>query len=141
MRAVADTNTIVSGLLWHGTSRQLLDAARGGAISLYTSDVLLAELVDVLPRAKFANKVAASGMSIEELMRRYALLAPRITPAEIGNVVLGDPDDDALIACALAARADFIISGDKRVRNVKHHQRIRIVSVAEALSIIAPRSG
>ena len=121
MRAVADTNTIVSGLLWHGTSRQLLDAARGGAISLYTSDVLVAELVDVLPRAKFANKVAASGMSIEELVRRYALLAPQITPAEIGNVVLGDPDDDALIACALAARADFIISGDKRVRNVKHH--------------------
>lgn len=136
MRAVADTNTVVSGLLWHGSSRSLLEAARAGAISLYTSDVLLAELVDVLPRAKFAKKVATSGLSIEELTRRYPLLAPRITPAEIGKVILEDPDDDALLACALAARADFIISGDKRVRNLKHYRHMRILSVTEVLAII-----
>lgn len=136
MRAVADTNIIVSGLLWHGPSRTLLEAARFGAIALYTSDVLMAELLDVLPRAKFANKVTASGLNIEELVRRYALLAARITPAKIGNVILKDPDDDALLACALAARADFIVSGDKRVRNLKHYQRMRIVSVAEALTSI-----
>ncbi|OFZ86350.1 MAG: putative toxin-antitoxin system toxin component, PIN family [Betaproteobacteria bacterium RIFCSPLOWO2_12_FULL_62_58] len=137
MRAVADTNTVVSGLLWYGAPRTFLDTARAGAISLYTSGALLAELADVLPRAKLAKRVAASGMSVKELARRYALLAQRITPAEIDPVVLADADDDAVIACALAARADLIVSGDKRVRNLKTYHGIRIVGVNEALALIA----
>jgi len=88
VRAVADTNTVVSGLLWYGAPRTFLDTARAGAISLYTSGALLAELADVLPRAKLAKRVAASGMSVAELARRYALLAQPITSAEIDPVLL-----------------------------------------------------
>lgn len=45
MRGVLDTNTIVSGLLWQGPSREVLDAARAGSLTLFTSGALLAELV------------------------------------------------------------------------------------------------
>jgi putative PIN family toxin of toxin-antitoxin system len=140
VRAVADTNTVVSGMLWQRAPHALLLAARIGTIALCTSDALLAELSEVLQRAKFAKRVAASGMTAEALVERYALLAKRIAPAEINPVVLADPDDDALIACAIAARADLIVSGDKRVRNLKHHQHIQIVSAAQALALIARRS-
>ena len=136
MRVVADTNTIVSGLLWKGAPRAFLDAAREGRISLYTSATLLEELAKVLPRAKFAKRVAASEMSIERLARRYARLAQRIVPAEIKPTVADDPDDDAVLACALAAQADLIVSGDKRVRNLKSYHGIRIVNVNEALALI-----
>jgi putative PIN family toxin of toxin-antitoxin system len=119
LRAVADTNTVVSGLLWRGAERKLLDAAGAGQISLYTSAALLAELAEVLPRTKFAKRVAAAQMSVERLVRRYARLARSITAAEIKPTVLDDIDDDAVIACALAARADLIVSGDKRLRNIK----------------------
>lgn len=139
MRAVADTNTVVSGLLWHGAPRKFLDTARAGAISLYTSDALLAELVEVLPRKKLAKRVAASGMSVEELARRYALLAQRVTAAEIDPVVLADPDDDRVLACALGAQADLIVSGDPHLRNLKTYQGIPIVTAAEALTRIAQR--
>jgi len=136
VRVVADTNTIVSGLLWKGAPRALLDAARESRVSLYTSAALLDELVEVLPRAKFAKRVAASKMSIERLARRYARLAQRIVPAEIKPTVAGDPDDDAVLACALAAQADLVVSGDKRVRNLKTYHGIRIVGVNEALALI-----
>jgi putative PIN family toxin of toxin-antitoxin system len=139
VRAVADTNTVVSGLLWHGVPRKFLDTARAGAISLYTSDALLAELVEVLPRKKLAKRVAASGMSVEELARRYALLAQRVIPAEIDPVVLADPDDDRVLACALGAQADLIVSGDPHLRNLKTYQGIPIVTAAEALTRIAQR--
>jgi putative PIN family toxin of toxin-antitoxin system len=139
VRAVADTNTVVSGLLWHGVPRKFLDTARAGAISLYTSDALLAELVEVLPRKKLAKRVAASGMSVEELARRYALLAQRVIPAEIDPVVLADPDDDRVLACALGAQADLIVSGDPHLRNLKAYQGIPIVTAAEALTRIAQR--
>jgi putative PIN family toxin of toxin-antitoxin system len=68
VRLVADTNTVVSGLLWQGPPRQLLDAAFARRLRLYTSAALLAELAEALGRAKFARKVAASTFSAEELM-------------------------------------------------------------------------
>jgi len=54
MQVVADTNIVISGLLWRGNPRQILDAARDGIIGLFTSFMLLEELEDVLSREKFA---------------------------------------------------------------------------------------
>ena len=51
-RTVPDTNIVISGLLWRGNPRRVLDAARDGIIELYTSPVLLEELEDVLSRKK-----------------------------------------------------------------------------------------
>jgi predicted nucleic acid-binding protein len=101
--------------------------------------VLLAELVEVLPRAKFAKRVAAAQISVERLARRYARLARSITPAEIRPTALADIDDDAVIACALGAGADLIISGDKRLRNIKTYHGISIVSVDEVLTRLPQR--
>lgn len=139
LRAVADTNVVIAGLLWRGTPRKLLDAVRAGHISLYTSVELLAELTEVLQRAKFAKRVAAAQTSVERLVRRYARLARRVTPAEIKPTVLSDIDDDAVIACALAAGADLVVSGDKRLRNIKSYQGISIVSPADALTRLPQR--
>lgn len=136
LRAVADTNTVVSGLLYHGTERVLLDAARAGRFSLFTSAALLAELADVLPRAKFAKRLAAANLSVGHIVRRYARLSTRIIPAGIAPAVPGDADDDEVLACALASRADFIVSGDKRLRGLKTYQRIPIVSAGEAIAIL-----
>ncbi|MSQ63694.1 MAG: putative toxin-antitoxin system toxin component, PIN family [Betaproteobacteria bacterium] len=140
MRAVADTNTVVSGLLWRGAPRQFLDAARAGQFSLYTSAPLLVELAEVFPRRKFSRRVLAANISVERLVRRYARLAQRIAPAEINPTVLLDPDDDAVLACALGARADLLVSGDKHLRNLKIYQGIQIVTVAEALATLPRRT-
>jgi predicted nucleic acid-binding protein len=60
-----------------------------------------------------------------------------IEPASIRRTVTRDPDDDAVLACALAARADLIISGDAHLLNLKSYQRMPIVSTAEALARIS----
>lgn len=62
MRVVADTNVVVSGLLWQGPSRWLLDAARQGTLDLFTSGTLLAELEDILRRDRFVMR--GSGVTI-----------------------------------------------------------------------------
>jgi len=58
VRAVADTNTVVSALLWTGAPRALLIAARAGKLSLYTSAALLDELSEVLTRARSSPSVS-----------------------------------------------------------------------------------
>lgn len=63
MRVVADTNTVVSGLLWHGPPRKLFDAARKGEFELFTSVALLTELEEVLGREKFAKRLAIADVT------------------------------------------------------------------------------
>jgi putative PIN family toxin of toxin-antitoxin system len=108
VRVLLDTNTAISGLLWDSMPRRLLEAARHRRTELFTSAMLLAELSDVLPRPKFAAKIAVAGLSADELVRRYAQLIRVGSAAGILPVVARDPDDDALIPCAVAAQDDWI---------------------------------
>lgn len=137
MRVVLDTNAVVSGLLWGGASSRLLRAAREQRIELFTSATLLAELADVLPRSHFTPKLQAAGLSVTQLVHRYALLTQQVIPADIYAHIKDDPDDDAVLACALAAHADLIVSGDAHLRQLKHYHRIQIVNPADALQILA----
>ena len=133
MHAVLDTNVVVSGLLWKNSPRQVLDAARERRLTLYTSSVLLDELAQVLSRAHLAPRIAENHSTPELLMRHYAMLARVVTPAIINRVVTQDIDDDAVLACALAAQTDWIVSGDPHLLNLKHYQHILIINPAEAV--------
>ena len=138
VRVVADTNTVVSGLLWHGPPRQVLDAARAGTLQLYTTAVLLAELDEVLQRPKFAQRLTLAGVTTHALVLGYAALARLIEPAVIVPVVEEDPDDDAVLACAVAAQAEAIVSGDSHLLDLKEYEKIPVVTAAQLVAQIAP---
>lgn len=139
MRAVLDTNTVISGLLWQGAPRQLVDLAVAKAVTLYTSIVLLDELSEALARRKFTERMLRAGTTAERLVQRYGLLARRVVPRQIGRVVPNDPDDDHVLACALAAQADLIVSGDADLLGLKAYQGIPIVTAAGALTRLVKR--
>lgn len=58
-------------------------------------------------------------------------------PLDVPSVVPNDPDDDHVLACALAAKADLIVSGDRHLLALNRYQNIPIVSPAEAVNRIA----
>lgn len=132
MRLVLDTNVVASAILWGGTPRSLLQAAREKRIELFTSTAMLAELTDILGRRKFAMKIAAAQLTIDQLVDGYAQLAALVRPVATPRIA-PDPDDDVVIGTALAARAKCIVTGDKRLASVVRHQGVRLVSVAQAL--------
>jgi hypothetical protein len=140
VRVVLDTNVVVSGLLWGGVPLQLLQAAREKRLRLFTSTALLLELTDILGRAKFARKLAASQLSVEQLVERYALLATVVHPAAIPPTILEDPDDDQVLACALTAKADLIVSGDRHLLDLKQYRDIRTATATEALAHVTERA-
>lgn len=140
MRWVLDTNVVASALLWGGMPRQLLEAGQEKRVDLFTSLPLLAELTDVLGRRRFERKIAASQFSVDELVDRYAALAALVRPLPIPRVV-SDPDDDVVIGTALAARAELIVTGDRRVLAVGAYRNVRIVTVGEAVQAELGRAG
>ena len=133
MRLVLDTNIVVSGFLWQGPPYLLVQHAFNRTIELATSPALLIELEGILPRKKFASRLPKQSLSAAGLALRYAELARLVYPVPIPPVVVRDPDDDHVLACALAARADLVVSGDPDLLELKDYQGIPIVNAAEAL--------
>ena len=138
MRLVLDTNVVASAMLWGGKPKLLLQAGHEKRIELYTSTPMLAELTDILSRRKFEKKIAASLLTVDQLVDRYAELAQVVRPTPTPRIV-SDPDDDVVIGTALAAKADLLVTGDRPLLSVEKYQGVRIVGVAEALELITAR--
>ena len=94
---------------------------------------LLVELHGVLARDKFAGKLQARTLNVSDVFDGYAALAMIVAPAGIASIVTRDPADDAVLACALAAQADLIVSGDPHLRNLKIYHGIPIITATDAL--------
>ena len=134
MRIVADTNTVLSGLLWQGAPRHLLNLARRRALTLCTSSVLLAELAEVIGRDKFTKRMLDAQLSPTALVQDYERLADIVEPQPLPTpVCLRDPDDDHVLACALAAQAKIIVSGDKDLIELHQYQGIPVLTAVTAL--------
>ena len=134
MRIVLDTNLLVSGVIANGLPRRLVEGARGGEFELCTSDMLLAELLDVLAREKFAQRLTQAGLTPQGIVDDLRRLAVVVSPQEVPRVVVSDPDDDHVIAAAVAGKADLIASGDKRdLLPMGSYKDIPIVSAREAV--------
>ena len=136
MRLVIDTNIIVSGFLWNGAPARLIAFVVGQGISVYTSDALLDELEATLAKPKLAKPLALAHQTPNALRDMYQQMCTLVTPAPL-QAIAPDPDDDWVIATAIAAKADLIVTCDKPFLGVGVVGAIRIVTVAQALALLA----
>ncbi|MFY9261141.1 MAG: putative toxin-antitoxin system toxin component, PIN family [Gallionella sp.] len=136
MKLVIDTNVLVSAFLWKGVPNQLIELARDRACQFFTCRLLLEELRDVLQRPKLAKFVQATGLTAEQMVVNYQKLVTLKTAHQLATQVSRDIDDDAVLACALAAKADLIVSGDEDLLVLQVFQGIRIVSAAQAIEMV-----
>lgn len=129
-RVVLDTNALVSALLFSGPSARLAELWRGGAVALLASGAMVREYGRVLAYPKFKlSAEEALGLLTEEVL-------PFVTPVEVSKVlpvIAEDPSDDEFLACALAGKADAIVSGDKHLLKLGDYRGIPVVSVRDFL--------
>lgn len=133
MRVVLDTNVIVSAIFWHSKPHSILELIRSQQLEGWTSEALLAELLEVLSRNKFSSRLAVIGTSPQDIVEGLRALLQVVVVDDVARVVESDPDDDYVIACATAAQVDCIISGDTDLLTLKTHAGIPILSAAEFL--------
>jgi putative PIN family toxin of toxin-antitoxin system len=135
MRLVLDTNVVVSALLWGGLPYQLLQLAVDGEVTLYTSPALVAELSEILVRPHSKERLTNQGTDAQAIAELYRSFAFSVEPASVPRVVPDDPDDDHVVACAVAAGAHLIVTGDKHLLKLVGHQGIGIVTVGQAVTM------
>ena len=142
MRLVLDTNIVVAALLWAGRPRQLLDQAIDDeSLELYSTPVLIDELIHTLQYPKFSQRIGLYATTPAALTAQYAALVTLVSPTQVPRVIEQDADDDHVIAAAVAARAELIVTGDRRhLLPIGSHQGIAIVTTAEALRRIAAQT-
>lgn len=140
MRILLDTNVLVSGLISpSGPPGQLVSAWQDGAFSLVLSDQQLTEIARVLeyPRIAERTKRARSAALLETLQSHVV---------EIGTLPIvnlsPDPDDNLILAAAIAGKADLIVSGDKRdLLSLTKINEIPIVTAKDALQHLGNSGG
>ncbi len=139
MRVVLDTNQHISAIIRpNGHPAQIMKLWRVGLIELAISPVILEEFETVVHRPRIQQKYNLSDADIAEyleVLKTFAVLVPGTITV---NAVLDDPDDNIIIACAIEAAADMIISGDQHLLSLGSYQGIPIVKAVEFLSSYIP---
>ena len=110
----------------------LLQAVVCGRVQCYISFAMLAELREVLQRPKF-------GLSSEQVLafvQELQEVCQVVSPTKRVHVVSADPDDDAVLECALEASAKLIASGDEHLLQLVQWRGVRMLSPADALAVI-----
>lgn len=133
--AVADTNIYVSAFNFKGTPAQVLEGAQEGRFRIAISDEILNEISRVLQR-----KFLWQGIKLAQVRPTILAFAELVEPQQRIDAVADDPDDNAILECAVEAGAEYIISGDSHLRNLKSFRSIRILSAREFISVLAQGS-
>jgi putative PIN family toxin of toxin-antitoxin system len=126
MRVVADTNVFISALMFGGLPGRFLDLALSHGFTLVTSRALLDELDE-----KLRGKFAVSERDAQAIRVKLENNANLVDPDFELNAVSDDPDDNRVLECAVAGKADFIVSGDRHLLRIGCYEGIAIVTVRQ----------
>jgi putative PIN family toxin of toxin-antitoxin system len=120
---VIDTSIFIASF-WEGRSRTAVELWKKGKITLCVSEAILKEYFYIIPRFNRLNKEAGELLSLFKARKNIEM----ITPSKRLKVIKEDPVDNKFLECAVEAKAEYIISADKHLRNLRKYQGVRIVS-------------
>ena len=130
-KVVIDTNIYISAIFWGGKPRKILDMGRDDRILIFTSSEIEGEIAE-----KLRTKFRLAKEEIEQIISDFSTFTIPVKITNAIRAVLDDPDDDKFVECAVSCGADFIISGDKHLLNMKEYHGIKILRASECLSLI-----
>jgi len=129
--ATIDTNVLISGTVFRGIPGRIIDASIDHRFTLALSPSILREYRNVLSRRKFGFHPDV----VEALAQDLDAHSVIVYPKKHHQVVMDDPDDNAIIDCAVEANADYIVSGDAHLTTLGTIEGISILTPAQFIEI------
>jgi putative PIN family toxin of toxin-antitoxin system len=130
LKVVLDTNVIVSALNFSGLPAKVFDLAIAGEIANITSEHIITEVRNILLR-KFSWEPAEA----EDAGMLLGFFSKIVKPKRRLKAISHEPDN-RILECAVAGKADFIISGDHHLTDLENYREIKIVNPNRFLEII-----
>jgi uncharacterized protein len=140
MKVVLDTNIFISGWLWGGRPDRVLKLAEVYLITVCASSELLDELQSTLSQDKFISKLDALRVNLNDLMSGTRELVEVYPISAIEVPKLRDANDNMILATAIAAEADVIVTGDLDLLVLQEYEGIPIVMAREFLERYFPEN-
>lgn len=132
VRIVLDTNILISGLLYSGKPKLLLDLALEGKFESVSSMQMVEEFRKVIARPRF-NLDA----NLQDIMINFAIRFNNIVLIKSKfKVIPKDPSDDLVIRTAYDGKASYIVSGDRHLLELKGFLGIKIVTANKMFEIL-----
>jgi len=128
-RIVLDTNVIVSALVFGGVPRIVLELADARRCHLFYSEPIQTEVRRVL-----AEKFDWPSNMLDQVLPVIWGMGEQVIPRATVSAVADDPDDNRILECAIAAKADVIISGDHHLLALRNFESIPIVTPRQFLN-------
>lgn len=125
-------------MLWGGKPAEIVKAAEQGKVCLIISEEIIEEISQVLTYPKLKKVYEAEGLPHQELIEAVLKIGKFVQVTQKVRVVLDHPSDDKFIDCALAAKAGYIVSGDKHLLKIGSYRKIPILSVSAFLLRLKP---
>ena len=134
-RAVFDANVIAAAVPANpGTLARLFDLWLAGDFQLVVSSYILDEVVIAWSKPYWRTRMTAKRVDAAlSLLRSSAEITPIAVTVE---GVASHPEDDMVLATAVSAKAEYLVSGDKELQNLRTYGQVKIVSPAEFLAIL-----
>jgi len=129
MRVVMDTNVLISSLGWDGPEHELLMMVFSGRLNASISPDILQEFAVVAGREKFGS----TRFDIDEFMTLLMGSCDVVVPDDVIDVIKVDPMDNMVLECAVKARSDVIVTGDRHLLTLEEYDGIRIIRVSTFL--------
>jgi putative PIN family toxin of toxin-antitoxin system len=123
MKAVFDTNVLVAAFVTEGVCAKLLGRARRKQLDLVISPFILKEFENVL-----LKKFSASKEQMKMVTKLISEAAQMVSHGSTVSGICRDPDDDQILSCALSAEADYLVTGDSDLLQLKEFHGIRILT-------------
>ncbi len=133
MNVVLDTNVWISAWLWRGSPNNFIRLARNKQIIIGTSEALLAELENTLGYKKLQRKIQSLNLTKEQLLTGTREITEMHVIGDLNVPELRDPDDNMVLATAIAAQAEVIITGDRDLLVLAEYENIQIVNTQDFL--------
>jgi uncharacterized protein len=129
-RIVCDTNIYISALIFPNSKPdQVLELVRQDLIKLYTSHFIIDEFYRIVTK-KFRLPPDECEIQVKQIQKIASLLEPKMKI----SIIREKDDDNRIIECAVAAKADYLISGDKKhILPLQEYAGITICNPAEFL--------
>ena len=135
LKIVLDTNVWISALLWGGKPASIIETAEKGKLRIFISEEIAVEISQVLAYPKI-KKIFKTELRRQEMIEQVLKIAKFVKVTTKVEVVNEHPADNKFIECALAAKANFIVSGDKHLLKVVSYKKIQVSPVSDFLALL-----